>query len=408
MGKYVIMPKLGFNMREGRIVKWLKLEGEKVQEQEAILQIETDKSVIDVEAHASGVLRKIFAQEGEVIPVTLPIGIIASPEEDIDTMIQEALNKLENIGVAKVNQGQVEQEKDIKKESRYSQKKFETIKISPRAKKKARELEIDLEQLKSEFPKEIIQEEDIIEFTQKKDAIKTDTTLAKTIIRETSYSGIRKIIGDRLSESKLAAPHIYLSNSVDMHNTLELLDNIKKEKDVNITINDFLIFVLTKVLIDQPKLNSSLVEDKIIYYSSVNIGIAVGLEEGLIVPVLKRADKKNLIEISIESKRLISSAREKKLMPDDYQNGTFTLSNLGMFGIEEFTAIINPPESGILAVGSIQKKPVVDNYNQILIRPIMRIVLSVDHRIVDGIDAALFLNKVKKFLEEPYFFALKD
>ena len=407
MAKYIIMPKLSFNMREGKIIKWLKDEGEKVQKQEAILQIETDKSVIDVESQISGILRKIFARDGEVVPVTLPIGIIANKDEDISIMIKEALEKLDGIGETEKIKEEVGQKIELKsdlpeKESQSFPEESESIKISPRARKKAKELGIDLLLIKNKFSKKVIHEEDIIEFFKKEKNIATSSYPAvKVIEKEVPYSGMRQIIGNRLSESKFTAPHIYFSTSVDMSNVLGLLELLKKEQEANITINDFLIFVLAKVLTEQPKMNSSLVDDKIIYYSSVNIGIAVGLEEGLIVPVLKEAEKKNLVEIAKESKRLIALAREKRLMPEDYQNGTFTISNLGMLGIEEFTAIINPPESGILAIGSIKKKPVVNSYDQIVIKPMLKMTLSVDHRTIDGIVATHFLNSVKKYLYNP-------
>lgn len=261
---------------------------------------------------------------------------------------------------------------------------------------------MDLLLIKNKFSKKVIHEEDIVEFFKKEKNVATGSyPTVKVIEKEVPYSGMRQIIGNRLSDSKFTAPHIYFSTSVDMSNVLGLLELLKKEQEANITINDFLIFVLAKALTEQPKMNSSLVDDKIIYYSSVNIGIAVGLEEGLIVPVLKEAEKKNLVEIAKESKRLIALAREKKLMPEDYQNGTFTISNLGMLGIEEFTAIINPPESGILAIGSIQKKPVVNSHDQIVIKPMLKMTLSVDHRIIDGIVATRFLNTVKKYLYNP-------
>lgn len=407
MAKYIIMPKLSFNMREGKIIKWLKQEGEKIQEQDAIVQIETDKSVIDVESQTSGILRKIFVKDGEMVPVTFPIGIIASQKEDIGIMVKEALEKLNGISKTEEMQKEIGQEIELKEE--FSKKEVqsfpevsESVKISPRARKKAKELGIDLLLIKNEFPKKIIQEEDIIEFSKKeKNVIIYSASTEKVIAKEAPYSGMRQIIGSRLSESKFTAPHIYFSTSVDMSNVLELLEFLKKEQEINVTINDFLIFVLAKVLPQQPKLNSSLVDNKIIYYSSVNIGIAVGLEEGLIVPVLKEAEKKNLTEIAKESKRLITLAHEERLIPEDYQSGTFTISNLGMLGIEEFTAIINPPESGILAIGSIQKKPVVNSHDQIVIKPMLKMTLSVDHRIIDGIVATRFLNTVKKYLYNP-------
>jgi len=401
------MPKLSFNMREGKIIKWLKQEGEQVQEQETILQIETDKSVIDFESQISGILRKIFIKEGETVPVTLPIGIIANKEEDISIMIKEALEILDGISKGEEIQEEIGQEIELKreflkKEVQSSPEICESVKISPRARKKAKELGIDISLIKNKFSKKIIQEEDIIEFFNKeKNVVIGGIPTVKVIAKEVPYSGMRQIIGNRLSESKLTAPHIYFSTSVDMSNVLGIIESLKKEQEINITINDFLVFVLAKVLTEQPKMNSSLVDNKIVYYSSINIGIAVGLEEGLVVPVIKEAEKKNLNEIAKESKRLITLAHEKRLMPEDYQSGTFTISNLGMFGIEEFTAIINPPESGILAIGSIQRKPVVNSYDQIVIRPILKMTLSVDHRIIDGIVATQFLNSVKKYLFNP-------
>jgi len=412
MAKYVIMPKLGFNMREGKIVKWLKHEGERVQEQEAILQIETDKSVIDVESQISGFLRKILVEEGEVIPVTLPIGIIAEKDEDIDEMVHEALKKLGSIGKEDNLQKEVEGERTLEeniplKEVETDQVESQVKKISPRARKKAKELGLDLQLIKNKFSNKMILAEDIIEFSKKEKMSEAHEVTQKAqderkvIAKEEPYSGMRKMIGDRLSQSKFSAPHIYFTTSVDMTNILTFSEMIKKDKESHISINDLIIYVTVKALRENPKLNVSLLNERIVYYSRINIGIAVGLEDGLIVPVLKEAEKKNLLEISTESKTLIHLAREKKLLPGDYQDGTFTISNLGMFDIEQFTAVINPPESAILAVGSIQKKPFVDENNDIIIKPIMKMTLSVDHRVIDGIAAALFLKKIKEYLSNP-------
>jgi len=227
----------------------------------------------------------------------------------------------------------------------------------------------------------------------------------KVILESIDYTGIRKIIGDRLSESKVSAPHIYFMQSSDLTRLLELRKDMNEIQEKKTSITDYILLALVKALQKYPDLNSSLVENKIIKYKSVNLGVAVGAEKGLIVPVIKNAENMNLMDISKEAGRLIERARDGKLLPEEYSGGTFTVSNLGMYEIENFTAIINPPEVGILAVSAVVKKPVVltDNKgnDEIVIRPIMTITLSADHRVVDGLMAAQFVKYVKMLLESP-------
>jgi len=218
------------------------------------------------------------------------------------------------------------------------------------------------------------------------------------------YTGMRKIIGDQLSRSKFTAPHIYFTISVDMSEVIRLLKRFSQDTEKRISINDFLIFIVARVLVEQPNINCSLVGEEIVYHKDINIGVAVALEEGLIVPVVKNANKKCLSNLSEKIKKLIKLARERKLMPDDYKGGTFTVSNLGMYGIENFTAIINPPEAAILAVGTVKRVPVVikeEAVEKIEIHSIMKITLSVDHRLIDGAMAANFLKRLKYYLEFP-------
>jgi len=214
---------------------------------------------------------------------------------------------------------------------------------------------------------------------------------------------MRKIIGDRLSESKFTAPHLYFTVSIDMTNVRTLLKKYNKDKEKRISVNDFLIFAVAKVLSEQPDINCSLINDEIVYHNAVNIGVAVALEEGLIVPVLKEARQKGVVQISQEVRELIKLARGRKLMPEDYQGGTFTVSNLGMYGIENFTVIINPPEAAILSVGEIKKMPLITDKEseKIEVRSMMKVTVSVDHRLIDGATAAIFLKQVKAYLEFP-------
>jgi len=405
MAKYVIMPKLGFNMDQGTVVQWLKKEGDTIEEREEILEIETDKTVMPVEAPCSGILRKILVAEGEVVPVTLPIAIIGDKNETINQMIDEAYQKL-----GKTEKVEIEVSPEIVKEQEIESKKEkkEFKKISPGARRKAKELGIELQSLKGSGPGGVIIEKDVIDYFK---LIKeTPKSLNEEKEKRVPYSGIRKIIGDRLSRSKFSAPHIYFTSSVNMTKAMEFINAYNMQSKSKITINDFIVFIVAKVLEEQNNINCSLIGEEIIYHKDINIGIAVALEEGLIVPIIKNVNKKSLPTLSEEIRKLINLARERKLMPDDYKGGTFTVSNLGMYGIDNFTAIINPPEAAILAVGGIKKTPVVieeEGVEKIEIRSLMKITLSVDHRLIDGTMAANFLKQIKCYLEFPENFNLK-
>ena len=405
MVEYIIMPKLGFNMDKGTLVKWRKKEGDFIKEQEVIFEVETDKTVMEVEAQVSGVLRKILVTKGEEVPVTLPIAIIGDKDENINKMIAEAYRKLRKSETVEVEGSKINKEIspviEEKQETEPKEQKEKLKKITPRARKKAKELGIEIQLIEGSDPGRIVIEKDVISYYQNHyDINKGIDKNGEKIF----YAGMRKIIGERLSQSKFTAPHVYFTISVDMSKVMGLIKRFNRDAENKISINDFLVFVVAKVLSEQPNMNCSLIDEEIIYHKDINIGIAVSLEEGLIVPVIKNADKKILYILSKEIKEIIKLARDKKLMPDDYKGGTFTLSNLGMYGIENFTAIINPPEAAILAVGAIKKNPVVveeESGEKIEICSIMKITLSVDHRLINGAIAAKFLNRLKGYLELP-------
>src|SRR5665648_251881 len=443
MAEYVIMPKLGFNMDKGTLVRWIKKEGDLVKEQEVLFEIETDKTVMEVEAQTSGILRKTLVAEGEEVPVTLPIAIIGDKDEDISKMIDEAYQKL---GKSKMTEEEPKAAKRISQEIaekgqiKPKKEKEEFKKISPGARKKAKELGVEVESVEGSGPGGVVIEKDVISYYQnhqvkvspvaQKIAEKVGVDLGtikgtgiggkkmKRDLQEIltkgeevnktekriSYTGMRKIIGDRLSQSKFTAPHIYFTTSVDISRIIALLKRFNQDVEERISINDFLVFVAARVLVEQPNINCSLLGEEIVYHKDINIGVAVALEEGLIVPVMKNADKKSLSVLSKEIKKLIRLARERKLMPEDYNGGTFTISNLGMYGVDNFTAIINPPEAAILTVGTAKRVPVVieeKGAEKIEVRSLIEATLSVDHRLIDGAKAANFLKRLKHYLEFP-------
>lgn len=438
MGQIVRMPKLGLTMTEGTILRWLKKEGEEVRQGEPLLEIETDKVNLEEEAPASGILRKILAPEGSVVEVGKEIAVIAEQDEPLPELGEaggpNALLKA-RADVSGTEDQPVLDETDARDDEMAGK-----IKASPAAKRVAREHGVDLRMVTPTGPDGRIVEKDVLAFVESRKV--RATPVAKRIAQEKGidlsliekpeggritkqdvmeaveaassakqecsvipWTGMRKVISEKMTKAKKEIPHFYLTLEVDMSKVLELreklLPKVQEMSGTKLSINDILIKAAAVALAEFPAVNSSAGEEGILVKNRINIGLAVALENGLVVPVVKDADKKGLARISKETAELIRKAREGKLLHDDYQGGTFTISNLGMYDIEEFSAIINAPESAILAVGKIMKKPVVTEGDQIAVRPMMKVTLSCDHRVIDGALGAKFLRRIKQLLEDP-------
>jgi len=391
MATTVIMPKLGLTMTEGTIEKWLKQEGDRVEKGELLVEIITEKINFQYEAPASGILRKIFHHEGEVVPVATPIAIIAEESEVIPEV--EAIKPEVLPEVIKPIAVQKEMEKPP-----------ERIFVSPIAKKIAHEKGIDLYSLKGSGPMGRIVKIDVLRAAERVVGKETAPIAPSPYGKTIPLKGIRRIIAKRMTESFQNIPHIYLSLEIDMTACLalreQLMEEIEKRAKVRLTLTDILVKVGASALKDHPIINSRIEGDQICLLEEINIGVAIALQDGLIVPVIRNADRKSLAEIATTLRDLAQKAREEKLSLEDVGGGTFTLSNMGMLGIDKFNAIINPPECSILGVGRTVEKPVVQG-GEIKIKPMAWLSLSSDHRIVDGATAALFLNHIKKLLENP-------
>jgi len=377
----VIMPKLGETMEEGEIIKWLKKEGDRVKEGEPLLEIATDKANMEVEATTSGMIRKIVAQEGQIVPVTQTIAYIT------DSMDEEIPLK---------ERGKVEVETPAKAE-----KEIVPIKASPLAKKLAKEKKVDLSTIKGTGPGGRIVKEDVLRAAQKKEVKEEGAPLAK---EEFSLSRIEKIMAQRMQESKKQIPHFYLTSEVNFSEAVrfrnDLLEEFEKEKGVHLSYTDLLIKACARALSKFPRINSHFKEEKVVSFSQINIGLAVATEKGLVVPVIKDVDKKDIFQIAKDRMDVVNKANENKLTLEEVEGATFTLSNLGMMEVKTFAAIINPPQVAILATGEIKEKPVVIK-EKIVVAPIMEMTLSCDHRAVDGYIGAKFLQEVKRGLEKP-------
>lgn len=358
--KKVILPRIDPGMEVGKIVEWLKKEGDEVKEGEPIVKVEGEKTIFDVEAPASGILKKILAKEGEEVPVTEVIAIITAPGEEIVEEVPK-----------------------------------ERIKISPAARRLAREYGVDITKVKGTGPGGRIIKEDILRAIESMKREK-EGPIIKKIVR---IEGMRKTIARRMSESHRTIPDVAIVTQVDMTKALELRERLK-EKGQRVSITAMVVKAVAKALEEYPMLNSTVDGDKIIVYEDVNVGVAVSLPDGLVVPVIRNANKKSLLEISNEIEKLSKKAREEGLSPEDVVGGTFTVSNLGAKDVEFFVPIINPPQSAILGVGTLSKRPVVVN-DRIEVRPTIYLSLVFDHRVVDGVPASEFLGKVKRNLESP-------
>ncbi|MDI3535289.1 MAG: hypothetical protein PWQ82_1654 [Thermosediminibacterales bacterium] len=384
MAVNIVMPKLGLTMTEGTISKWLKKDGEAVNKGEPVLEIITDKITNEVEAPESGVL-KIFVNEGETVKVAEVIGAIAQEGEEVSLPEKSTASKpVEDKGL----QTAPKQEKTDKTLH---------VKASPAARKMAEAEGINLADIEGTGPGGRIVLEDVENFLKSRAEPEKETTDESA--QKIPLAGMRKVIAQRMSQSAFTSPHVTITMEVDMTEAKRIKEKLEESK-IKITYTDILIKSAAKALLDFPAVNSSLIEENIIRHSNINIGIAVALDEGLIVPVIKDADKKTIHEISKIRKDLVKRAREGRLNSDEVTGGTFTITNLGMFGVEMFTPIINPPESAILGVGGINEKP-VGVKGEILLRPMMWLSLSHDHRTIDGALAAEFLQRIKHYLENP-------
>lgn len=391
----VIMPKLGQTMEEGVIEKWVKKEGDRVESGDILLEITTDKATLEVESYASGILRRILVQEGETVPITQVIALIAESDEELPDISP------------KLELDRKQEAATVKKDPEASKEGSDSVpcprpggrlKASPLAKKLAQEKGVDLAEVTGTGPGGRITKEDVLKIV---DSGKLKVESEKKNIEP--LSPMRKAIAELMSESKRTIPHYYLTIEVDMTASVqrrkELLPEIEKKTGIRLSFNHILIQAVARSLKEFPGLTSRWEEGGIVTEEKVNVGIAVSLDEGLIVPVLREADKKGLEETVLETESLVSRAREKKLKAEEYYGAALTISNLGMLGIENFIPIIIPPQSAILGVGAIVKKPAVIE-ERLEIRHLMKLTLSVDHRVVDGAGAAQFLQKLKEILEK--------
>jgi pyruvate dehydrogenase E2 component (dihydrolipoamide acetyltransferase) len=377
----VKMPRLDEDMREGTVTRWLKQEGELVTKGEPIVAIETQKVNYEVESPGPGSLRLILAKEGEVWPVNATLAVIAEPGEDIRPYQKEHLE-----------QHEIE---------RASSPAARRILISPIAKKMAEERNLDIGKISGTGPGGRITKEDILHFHPAAKALRAGKS--RPVIRQiVPLSGIRRTIAERLTESWRSSPRAEHFASADLTAFLKWREEQKekweREEGICPSVNAWVVWAAARALKEFPAVNSSVGNGQIELYQEIHISIAVALENGLITPVLRQADKRTLFDITREIQRLVQLVREGKHTADTLSGSTFTITNLGMFGVEFFVPVINPPESAILAVGKIDKRPVVIE-DTIVIRSMMRLCLAFDHRALDGVIAARFFQALKNHLE---------
>jgi len=421
MAEIVRMPKLSETMEEGVVAEWHKKVGDEVNTGDVLAEIETDKATMEFESFQDGVLLHIGVETGDAAPVDSILAVLGEKGEDIEALLKEASQG--DSGEAKSEpsekekpkseepeekteskeQSEKEEEKEKAKTSSVSSNADGRIKASPLAKSMAEEKGIDLNDVNGSGDGGRIVKRDIEEYkpSSKSAAGPAAAPSGQENFSEEKVSQMRKAIARRLSESKFGAPHFYLTMEIDMENAMASRKAINAAiEPAKISFNDMVIKAAAAALKKNPKANSSWLGDKIRYNDHVHVGVAVAVDEGLLVPVIKFADSKPMAAINEEVKEMAGKARNKKLQPSEMEGNTFTISNLRMFGIEEFTAIINPPDACIMAVGTIVEKPVVKN-GQIVIGHTMKVTLSCDHRVVDGAVGSAFLQTFKKYMENP-------
>ncbi len=412
----VIMPKLGLSMTTGTISSWLKKEGDPVRKGEILFEVVSDKTTIEVEAYESGTLLKILKEEGAEVPVTEVIAYIGEPGEQIAQGGRAAQPKPEKPEEQPVPSRRLAAAESSAEEA--AGEKDERIKITPIARRLAKEKGVDIKLVKGTGPDGRIVREDIEDaaasgvpaagvpvHADASTANRGAAPRAAAKVRSCQpLKGIRKVISERLTWSMQNIPHVTVTTVVDVGPLVDLKQRLQDKltglQASKLTISDFMLKAAAMVLAEHPVINSSLVDNQHIVYEDINIGLAVDTEHGLIVPTIYSADKQSIVEIACARKEVIEKTKTFRHTVDDLSNGTFTISNLGMFGIRNFTAIINPPQGAILTVGEIYKSPLVVG-DKISVGTLMQVSLVVDHRIIDGADAARYLARLKELLQSP-------
>jgi len=410
----IIMPKMGDAMEEGTLVRWLKQEGDTVNEGEPIAEIATDKATVEIEAPASGVLRGISVPEGAVVPVNTPLAYILQEGESLPAQTD---------GTATAATAAPTPTAPIPKPvAAPALDGGERILASPLARKIAAEHGIDLALIKGTGPKGRIVERDVLAYLEAQKAAAPavapapEAAPAPTVEvppaivappaaaaeRVESLNRLRQITAQRTTEAHQTIPHFYLTMEIDMENALALRQQLNQlDESLRISVNDLIVKACAVALEKHPVINARYQNGQLVHPDGIHIGIAVAVEQGLLVAVVKHCEGKSLRRIAQEAQTLIQKARDGKLLPDEMTGNTFTISNLGMFGIEQFTAIINPPASAILAVGATKRVPVVLDDGSIVARQRMKVTLSCDHRVIDGAVGAQFLQTLRQILENP-------
>ena len=437
MSTKIVMEALSPTMEEGRLVKWLKSEGDQVKNGETLAEVETDKAVMELVARGEGVLRKQLAAEGDTAPVGQLIAVIAAPDENIDELVAgaggaaaaapEAASKEteerapEKTPAAEQPASQAraaapaEPREDVRAAAAAQRGDGERLRSSPLARRLASEQGLDLGQVQGSGPGGRIIKRDIeaaIE-TGGAQAAAAPSAVAAPAMRRVSRDGeayhdeplsqMRKTIAKRLVESIGPIPTFYLTAEFDLERAAEMRAAMAALGDeYKVSFNDIIMKATATALAMHPEVNAHWLGDKIRFFNRVHLGMAVAIDEGLITPVIFDADVKRMSEMSAEAKALAKRARDRRLKPEEYMGATFSVSNLGMFGIDQFTAIINPPEAGILAIGGVEEKPVVQD-GELVIRRRMRVTMSCDHRVIDGATGAKFLQTLRRMIENPLF-----
>ncbi len=410
------MPKLSDTMEEGTIIKWLKKEGEAIKAGQVVAEAESDKATMELEAFDEGVLKKIVVPQGGKVRVGGLIAVIGEEDEDISAILKA---KEKN---TKPEPKKTKETKNIETESRVPEPPKPAVvpssttsvsaptktdvktasdgtrlKASPLAKKIAEKKGVNLRSLQGSGTGGRIIRRDVINFLDK---VQSSETAEKKPVK-VNLTTMRDIIARRMTLSKTTVPHFYLTAEVDMRKAAEYRKALNEsQSDIKISFNDIIVKAASLTLKKHKIINASFANDHILQHDRVDIGIAVALDEGLITPVVRNCDQKSIGDISKEIRTMVKRAKERKLVPEEYTKATFTVSNLGMYNIEEFSAIINPPEAAILAVGAVKKVPVIEE-DQITIGQRMKLTLSSDHRVIDGAAAALFMRDLKKRIENP-------